>query len=84
VCGSQPADPARVRAQLDTRGLRLDMPSPLDELARLDVDLLAIIVEQDPYPCDYPCDQNIPPPIDNRTARHLAGCGLGPVPTGTD
>jgi inosose dehydratase len=54
-----------------------DMPSLLAELARLDVDLFAV-VEQDLYPCD----PNIPLPIANRTARYLAGCGLGPVRAG--
>jgi inosose dehydratase len=51
-----------------------DMPPLLDELARLDVDLFAI-VEQDLYPCR----PDTPLPIATRTARYLGGCGLGPV-----
>jgi inosose dehydratase len=51
-----------------------DMPPLLDELARLDVDLFAI-VEQDLYPCE----KDVPLPIATRTAAYLGGCGLGPV-----
>lgn len=54
-----------------------DMPSLLDELGRLDVDLFAI-VEQDLYPCD----PDTPAPIARRTARYLGACGVGPVRTG--
>jgi inosose dehydratase len=53
-----------------------DMPSLLDELGRLDVDLFAI-VEQDLYPCE----PDTPLPIAARTARYLGGCGIGPVRT---
>jgi inosose dehydratase len=51
-----------------------DMPSLLDELGRLDVDLFAI-VEQDLYPCE----PDTPLPIAARTAQYLGGCGIGPV-----
>ena len=51
-----------------------DMPSLLEALGRLDVDLFAI-VEQDLYPCD----PDAPLPIATRTSRYLGGCGLGPV-----
>jgi inosose dehydratase len=51
-----------------------DMPSLLDALGALDVDLFAI-VEQDLYPCD----PDTPAPIAARTARYLGGCGIGPV-----
>ncbi|MEJ3652251.1 TIM barrel protein [Actinomycetes bacterium KLBMP 9759] len=50
------------------------MPPLLDALARLDVDLFAI-VEQDLYPCE----KDVPLPIAARTATYLGGCGLGPV-----
>ncbi|MCU1652589.1 MAG: 2-keto-myo-inositol dehydratase, partial [Pseudonocardia sp.] len=53
-----------------------DMPSLLDELGRLDVDLFAI-VEQDLYPCE----PDTPLPIAARTAQYLGGCGIGPVRT---
>ena len=51
-----------------------DMPTLLEALGRLDVDLFAI-VEQDLYPCD----PDAPLPIATRTSRYLGGCGLGPV-----
>jgi inosose dehydratase len=51
-----------------------DMPSLIDALSRLDVDLFAI-VEQDLYPCE----KDVPLPIAARTATYLGGCGLGPV-----
>lgn len=54
-----------------------DMPPLLDALGELDVDLFAV-VEQDLYPCD----RDTPLPIATRTARHLGGCGLGPVTRG--
>jgi len=67
--------PACARAMID-HGRVPDMPSLLDELGRLDVDLFAI-VEQDLYPCD----QDTPLPIAARTAQYLGGCGIGPVRT---
>lgn len=45
----------------------------IDSLARLDVDLFAI-VEQDLYPCE----QDVPFPIAKRTHQYLGACGLGP------
>lgn len=51
-----------------------EMPPLIEELARLDVDLFAI-VEQDLYPCE----KDVPLPIATRTATYLGGCGLGPV-----
>lgn len=50
---------------------RPDMPSLLDALAGLDVDLFAV-VEQDLYPCE----PDVPLPIATRTRRYLGGCGL--------
>ena len=54
-----------------------DMPTLLEALGRLDVDLFAI-VEQDLYPCD----PDVPMPIATRTSRYLSECGLGPVRSG--
>ncbi|HET7475078.1 MAG TPA: TIM barrel protein [Dermatophilaceae bacterium] len=51
-----------------------DMPPILDALARLDVEILAI-VEQDMYPCE----PDTPGPIAARTFRYLTTCGGGPV-----
>jgi inosose dehydratase len=51
-----------------------EMPSLLDELARLDRDLFTII-EQDLYPVE----PDIPLPIGARTAGYFVACGLGPV-----
>jgi len=45
----------------------------IESLARLDVDLFAI-VEQDLYPCE----PDVPLPIATRTRRYLGQCGLGP------
>ena len=51
-----------------------EMPPLIDALARLEVDLFAI-VEQDLYPCE----PDVPLPIATRTAAYLGGCGLRPV-----
>ena len=59
-----------------------EMPPLLDALARLDIDLFAV-VEQDLYPVE----PDIPLPIAARTAGYFVGCGLGPVrrwPYGAD
>jgi inosose dehydratase len=68
------ADAVRRGAMVEPPNGVPDLPPLLDALAGLDAEIFTI-VEQDMYPCP----QDAPLPIAQRTARYLGGCGLGPV-----
>lgn len=69
------ADAVKLGAMVEPPAGIPAMEPLLAELAKLDVDLFAI-VEQDLYPCD----PDFPLPVATRTRQYLNTCGLGPAP----